>query len=266
MTTLSSNLEWQRCFGGVARLYTDEGSRNLEKSAVTVVGVGGVGSWASEALVRTAIGKIYLIDLDNVALSNTNRQIQAMQGQYGKPKIQALAERFALINPRCEVIQIEEMIDEDNVDSLLPPNTLVLDCIDQVRAKAAIVACCVRRKQTVITSGAAGGRRDPFRIQYGDLGRISGDPLLSKVRYRLRKEYGFPKAGTSKKGEKFGVLSVFSDEPVVRSQSVCEVQTMEGLSCAGYGSTVAVTAPMGMMVASLALNTLAKTCESHKKL
>jgi tRNA A37 threonylcarbamoyladenosine dehydratase len=245
--------EHKRCFGGVGRLYSDPGADCLAASAACVVGLGGVGSWAAEALVRTNIGTIYLIDLDNVAQSNTNRQVQAMQGEYGKPKVQALAERFARINPLCKVVQIEEMIDEENAAELIPAGAVLLDCIDQVRAKAAMIAVARSRGQTVITCGAAGGRRDPFRAKRDDLALAEGDPLLSRVRHTLRKKYGFPKATAKGRDKKFQVTAVYSDEPIVRSLSVCEVQTAEGLSCAGYGSSVMVTAPIGMMAAAIAV-------------
>lgn len=256
MNISTPSMDLHRCFGGVARLYSDAGLSKLRNSAAAVVGLGGVGSWAAEALVRTSVGKIYLIDLDNVAESNTNRQIQAMDGEYGKPKVQALMERFRRINPACEIVCIEEMVDEENVEEIIPKDCVVLDCIDQVKAKAAILACAKRRSQTVITSGAAGGRRNPLRIQTGDLARIKGDPLLSRVRHNLRKSYGFAAAKSGKNAEKFGIQAVFSDEPVVRSQSVCEVQSSEGLSCAGFGSGVTVTAPMGMVCASLAIEAI----------
>ena len=187
-------IDYERRFGGVARLYGRDGAEAIAKTHFCVVGVGGVGSWAVEALARTDARLITLIDLDQVAESNTNRQIQALGDEYGKAKIAALKERIALINPRAEVRLVEEFVDEDNVEALIPADAVVLDCIDQVRAKAALIAHCRKLKQFIVTSGAAGGRVDPSQIRTGDLGRITGDPLLSSVRYRLRKAYGFPKA------------------------------------------------------------------------
>ena len=187
-------IDYERRFGGVARLYGREGAEAIAKTHFCVVGAGGVGSWAVEALARTDARLITLIDLDQVAESNTNRQIQALGDEYGKAKIAALKDRIALINPRAEVRLVEEFVDEDNVEALIPADAVVLDCIDQVRAKAALIAHCRKLKQFIVTSGAAGGRVDPAQIRTGDLGRITGDPLLSSVRYRLRKAYGFPKA------------------------------------------------------------------------
>ena len=177
-------IDYERRFGGVARLYGREGAEAIAKTHFCVVGVGGVGSWAVEALARTDARLITLIDLDQVAESNTNRQIQALGDEYGKAKIAALKDRIALINPRAEVRLVEEFVDEDNVEALIPADAVVLDCIDQVRAKAALIAYCRKLKQFIVTSGAAGGRVDPAQIRTGDLGRITGDPLLSSVRYR----------------------------------------------------------------------------------
>lgn len=256
---MTEELDYQRAFGGVGRLYGDTGWERLQKAHAVVIGVGGVGSWAAEALVRTAVGSITLIDLDNVAESNTNRQLQAMEGEFGKPKIQVLAERFRRINPRVRVNLIEDFVDEENLAELIPANAnVVLDCIDQVRAKAAICAFCRKNAIPVITSGAAGGRRDPAQIRFGDLGKISGDPLLAKVRHALRKKYGFPAAQGKSPGKKFGITAVYSTEPVVKSQSHCEVQTDGGLACAGYGSSVCMTATTGMIAASIALEIMTK--------
>ena len=196
-------IDYERRFGGVARLYGRDGAEAIAKTHFCVVGVGGVGSWAVEALARTDARLITLIDLDQVAESNTNRQIQALGDEYGKAKIAALKERIVLINPRAEVRLVEEFVDEDNVEALIPADAVVLDCIDQVRAKAALIAHCRKLKQFIVTSGAAGGRVDPSQIRTGDLGRITGDPLLSSVRYRLRKAYGFPKASPDAGGAAF---------------------------------------------------------------
>ena len=166
-------IDYERRFGGVARLYGREGAEAIAKTHFCVVGVGGVGSWAVEALARTDARLITLIDLDQVAESNTNRQIQALGDEYGKAKIAALKDRIALINPRAEVRLVEEFVDEDNVEALIPADAVVLDCIDQVRAKAALIAHCRKLKQFIVTSGAAGGRVDPAQIRTGDLGRIT---------------------------------------------------------------------------------------------
>ena len=254
-------IDYERRFGGVARLYGEEGARRLANSHVCVVGVGGVGSWAVEALARTDVRRLTLVDLDNVAESNTNRQIQALGNEYGRAKIDVLKDRIALINPRCRVTTVEDFVDEDNVAELIPKDAAVLDCIDQVRAKAALITLCRRRGQLIVTSGAAGGRIEPGRIKTGDLGRIAGDPLLASVRYRLRKACGFPKADvkSAKLPPAFGVVAVYSDEPVRKPLAgACPVDPQsQGLACSGYGSGVVVTATMGMTAASLVLNRLA---------
>lgn len=255
-------IDYERRFGGVARLYSHEGDEALRNAHFCVVGVGGVGSWAVEALARTVVGHITMIDLDNIAESNTNRQLQALGDAYGMAKVEALRARIVQINPRAKVTCIEDFIDEENVAELIPIDAVVLDCIDQVRAKAALIALCKKRHQLVVTSGAAGGRVSPFDIREGDLGRIAGDPLLSSVRYRLRKAYGFPKADpdAGKPGRPlpplFRVPCVYSDEPVKKplGDGACSIEPTAGLACSGYGSGVVVTASIGMAVAAIAIN------------
>lgn len=249
-----------RRFGGVDRLYGAEGAARLRAAHVAVVGLGGVGSWAAEALARSAVGRITLIDLDHIAESNTNRQVHALGDAYGQAKVAAMAARIAAINPACDVCPIDEFVDQDNVARLIQGYDGVLDCIDQVRAKAALIAHARRSGMTVITCGAAGGRIDPARIRQGDLALISGDPLLSKVRQRLRRDHGFPRE-TGTRRTKFDVAAIYSDEPVRPPAPECVVhdaQFVGGLSCAGYGSGVVVTATMGFIAASVVLTQLAE--------
>jgi tRNA A37 threonylcarbamoyladenosine dehydratase len=243
----------ERRFAGVARLYGEEGFRRLRAARVAVVGVGGVGSWAAEALARSHVGGISLIDLDHIAESNTNRQIHALGDAYGRAKVQAMAERIAAIDPSCDVRPVEEFVDADNAARLAAGHDLVLDCIDQASAKAALIAACRAQGVGVVTCGAAGGRIDPTRLRQDDLARASGDPLLAKVRYRLRRHYGFPREGTARV-RKFGVVAIYSDEPI-RTPRECSPQAR--LACAGYGSTVAVTGAMGFVAAAAALEHLA---------
>lgn len=249
----------ERRFGGVARLYGAAAYGRLQAARVAVLGIGGVGSWAAEALARSAVGNLSLIDLDHIAQSNTNRQIHALGDEFGKAKVQAMGERIAAINPRCEVTPIEAFIDPDNAAELLAGHDLVLDCIDQVKAKAALIAICHRQKIAVITCGAAGGRLDPTLLQHDDLARAHGDPLLAKVRYCLRRHYGFAR-DSGRRTRKFGVMAVFSDEPVRQPAAGA---TQGGLACAGYGSTVAVTGAMGFAAAALALQWLAAGATSR---
>ena len=246
-----------RRFGGVARLYGEAALARLGDAHVCVIGIGGVGSWAAEALARSAVGRITLIDLDHVALSNVNRQIQALDGEFGRAKVSAMAERILKINPRCVVSEIDDFISAENVATLLPPCDAVLDAIDNVRAKAALIAHCKRAGLPIVTTGGAGGRTDPTRIQVADLSRTIQDALASKVRARLRKEYGF--ARDAKK--KFGVDCVFSVETVMRPASTgpaCALDERgpQGLNCAGYGSAVTVTACFGLVAAARVLERL----------
>lgn len=245
-------LDYERRFGGVKRLYTEEGADRLRSAHVCVVGLGGVGSWAAEALARTAVGRITLIDLDNVAESNTNRQLQAMTGEYGKPKTDATAERIKAINPLCECRKVEDFVEVENAETLLPKDAIILDCIDNVKVKAAIASVCKKRGQLMIACGAAGGKTSAMTIFQEDLARTKGDPLLSRMRYELRKKYGFPKLKEGKRIEKFGILCVYTDDPVRRPEGVCDVAS--GLSCAGFGSSVVVTAAIGLAAASIAIN------------
>jgi tRNA A37 threonylcarbamoyladenosine dehydratase len=247
-----------RRFAGVARLY-GEGTAAFRAARVVVVGIGGVGSWAAEALARSGVGAITLIDLDHIAESNTNRQIHALEDDYGKAKVTAMAARIAAINPGCLIEAIEQFVSEDNVAALLPRCDAVLDCIDQVSAKAALIAYCRAQGVVVVTCGGAGGRTDPTRIRRDDLARASGDPLLAKVRYRLRRRYGFARERGGRV-PKFGVIAVFSDEPVRPPATVEKAGSRDlvaGLACAGYGSAVTVTAPFGFTAAGAALDALA---------
>ncbi|WP_126443686.1 tRNA threonylcarbamoyladenosine dehydratase [Sulfuricystis multivorans] len=242
-----------RRFGGIERLYGEGSINRLAAAHVCVIGIGGVGSWAAEALARSGIGRLTLIDLDHVAVSNLNRQVHALEVTLGEAKVQAMAARIAAIDPACAVTCIEEFVTEENVAALIPPCDLVLDCIDQVRPKAALVAHCRRLGIAVVTTGGAGGRVDPTRIRIEDLSRTTQDALASKLRARLRRDYGFPREAK----KKFGVPCVFSDEPIRRPQA-CDTDEagVHGLSCAGYGSSMAVTAAFGLAAAAHGLGIL----------
>jgi len=240
----------ERRFGGVSRLYGTEGLARLQAAHVTVVGIGGVGSWAAEALARSGIGALTLIDLDMVAESNTNRQIQALDNHYGRAKVDVMAERIHTINPGCQVKTVEDFVTPENVADLLHgDHDFVLDATDQVKTKAAMIAHCRRLQLSIITAGAAGGQFDPTRIAIADLARTEQDPLLSKVRALLRREYGF----TRKPSEKFGIPAVYSSEPLryPERSPACEADARPtGLNCAGFGSSVCVTACFGMAAAA----------------
>ena len=258
-TPASVDVDLARRFGGVARLYGDAALERFRCARIAVVGIGGVGSWAAEALARSAVGTLVLIDLDHIAESNTNRQIHALGDEYGKPKVAAMAERVRAINPSARVRCIEEFVAPDNVAELVRGVDAVVDCIDQVSAKTALIAHCRAANVDVVTCGAAGGRTDPTRIRSADLARVAGDPLLAKVRYRLRRRYGFPRDGVGRV-RKFGVVAVYSDEPVRPPVGACASRPdlAAGLACAGYGSTVAVTAPLGFVAAAVVLDRIAR--------
>lgn len=267
---MTGELDFERRFGGVKRLYGEVGLKKLNAAHVVVIGIGGVGSWAAEALARNAIGAITLIDLDNIAESNVNRQLHAVDGAFGKAKVSAMHARILSINPNCVVREIEDFITVQNIATLLNFKCdVILDCIDDAQAKIALADFCKRQKIPLIMAGSAGGRLDPTRIQTADLADVTGDRLLSKVRNQLRRDYAFPKVVNNKKPAKFGFDCVFSDEQAIKPDSTktdstktdsntevnCEIDSgsITGLNCAGYGSSVCVTAPFGFVAAQLAI-------------
>ena len=249
--------DMQRRFGGIERLYGAAALARFQHAHVAVVGIGGVGSWAAEGLARSAIGRITLIDLDMVAESNVNRQVPAVDGEFGKAKVSAMAQRILTINPSCQLTEIEDFVTPENVDAILGgPFDHVIDAIDQVRSKAAMIACCKRRAIPLITVGAAGGQVDPARIQSADLALSIQDPLLARVRSLLRRDYAFTRAAK----KKFGITAIFSSEPLryPEASASCEQPPApSGLNCAGFGSSVCVTATFGLLAAAAVLGTLA---------
>ena len=256
-----ADIDFERRFGGIARLYGATALARFRAAHVCVVGVGGVGSWVAEALARSAIGHITMIDLDNLAESNINRQIHALTDTIGQAKVTALAERIAQINPFCRVTQIEDFITPDNLDDMvgLRNYDYVIDAIDDVRAKTALIVYCRSNGIRLITIGGAGGQVDPTKIEVRDLCRTEQEPLLAKVRKRLRSEHGFPR-GTK---NKFGIDAVFSTEPLRQpeTEEACEVDAqggVTGLNCAGFGSAMVVTASFGLVAAAHVLRRLAE--------
>lgn len=258
IASMNKNLDFERRFSGVRRLYGEAGLAKLQAAHVVVIGIGGVGSWAAEALVRNAVGQITLVDLDNVAESNVNRQIHALDGNFGKAKVSAMHERILQINPTCQVHEVEDFITPTNLAMLLKPCDIVLDCTDDAKAKVALAHFCKSNQTSLIMSGSAGGRLDPTRIQLSDMASVTGDKLLAKVRNQLRRDHGFPKASNTKKSTKFGLLCVYSDEPVVKPDAVCDADEggVTGLNCAGYGSSVSITATFGFVLAQQAIKQL----------
>lgn len=251
-----------RRFGGISRLYGADVLARFSAAHVCVLGIGGVGSWAAEALARSGVGRLTLIDPDHIAESNINRQVHALDGELGKAKVRAMAERIAAINPRCAVRGIEEFATEDNLAELLDGEVAqVLDAIDSARVKAALIAHCRQTRIPLVCTGAAGGQRDPTQIVSGDLARSVQDPLLAKTRTLLRRRYAFPSGG-----RRFGVTCVYSTEPLrlpTARGGACEERPpdggVHGLNCAGYGSSVVITAGFGLIAAGLILNRLATT-------
>ena len=259
-TIAAAQVDFDRRFGGIARLYGEAALLRFRRAHVCVVGLGGVGSWAAEALARSGAGRLTLIDLDHVAESNVNRQIHALENELGRPKVSAMADRIRSINPECGVVEIEEFVSSDNVHTLIDQDhDFVIDAVDSTRAKAALIARCAASGVPVIVVGGAGGRVDPTRIRVGDLARTEHEPLLAKVRRRLRHEYGFPRGERAS----FGIEAVFSDEPVRypadrdRCDTLGDAAPLMGLACAGYGSSVCVTAAFGLVAVARVLQRLA---------
>jgi len=248
-------LDVERRFGALARLYGPAGAKHIRCAHVAVVGLGGVGSWAAEALARSGVGRLTLVDLDHVAESNINRQVHALSPTVGQAKVQAMAERIALIHPACQVQCVEEFVDADNWPALLPaPVDAVIDACDQVRAKTAMAAWAVRQKAVFVSVGAAGGKRLAHKVELDDLARVTHDPVLAQLRYRLRKQYG-----AAQGGKRMGVTCVFSREAVAPPHAACAVGPGDGtLNCHGYGSLVTVTATFGLCASGWVLEQLGK--------
>lgn len=245
-----------RRFGGLERLYGVPGAAAIRRAHVMVVGIGGVGSWAVEALARSGVGRLTLVDLDHVAESNINRQIHALSATVGQAKVQAMRERIAQIHPGCAVQAIEEFVAPDNWASLLPPDVdAVIDACDQLAAKTAMAvwARAQRHGPLFISVGAAGGKRLAHRVEIDDLALVTHDPLLAQLRQRLRKHHGAPR-----EGKRIGVACVFSREAVAPPDPSCAVEGDGTLNCHGYGSVVSVTATFGQCAAGWVLDKLAQ--------
>lgn len=266
-----------RRFGGLARLYGSDGAKKIRAAHVVVVGLGGVGSWAAEALARSGIARLSLIDLDHIAESNINRQIHALDDTLGQAKVQAMRERIAHINPACDVRCIEEFVDADNwpeiaaLDMDADVSVSIIDACDQVKAKTAMAAWALQynashqtpQKINFISVGAAGGKRHAHMVEIDDLSLATHDPLLAQLRYRLRKEQGAARHG------KLGVSCVFSRESVMQpvaataennaataegaTLAVADIQSDGSLNCHGYGSVVTVTSTFGICAAGWVL-------------
>ena len=257
-----SSEQYERRFRGTQTLYGAPAIDTFVAAHVYVIGVGGVGSWAAEALARTAVGTITLIDLDVLVASNVNRQLPALDSTFGQSKIAAMASRMREINPKVTLNLVDDFLTVDNVETLLPSRQqakdaiaqgkpiVILDCVDDMNAKLAIALHCRFNKLKLVCAGGAGGKIDPTQIKVSDLRESYQDPLLAKLRNKLRHEKGI----NSALKEKFGIKCVYSTEPP-RVDKSCQTG---GLHCGGYGSAVVVTSVVAMMMVSEALQLLIK--------
>lgn len=263
LTATRDNDDYDFRFGGIRRLYGTRAANAFRSAHVVVIGVGGVGSWSAEALARSGIGKLTLIDLDDVCVSNVNRQLHALDGQIGKPKVEVLAERCRAIWPGIEIHADAAFITPTNLAERIPADAdHVIDAIDHVGAKAALIHYCNRRKLPITVTGGAGGQSDPTRVQVADLTRTEHDPLLAKVRSKLRRDFGFSRNPK----RRFGVECVYSDEQLVypgEDGEVCRQKPAPGqatrLDCAaGFGAVSVVTGTFGFVAAGRVLTRLAE--------
>lgn len=246
-----------RRFGGLERLYGLSGAERIRSAHVVVVGIGGVGSWVAEALARSGVGRITLIDFDQVAESNINRQIQAVQASIGQAKVDAMRERILSYFPECQVTCVEAFAEPDNWPSILPAGVnAVVDACDQARAKIAMAVWARKTGALHVMVGAAGGKRHAEKVAVADVLDVTHDPLLAKVRYQLRKE--FPALRSSKK---LGITCVYSPEAVAPPDASCGVEGDGSLNCRGFGSLVTVTASFGLCAAGVILNKLSSSSE-----
>jgi tRNA threonylcarbamoyladenosine dehydratase len=247
----STAFDAARAFGATDRLFGAGAYARLAAAHVVIVGVGGVGSWAVEAIARAGVGTISLIDMDHIAESNINRQIVALTNTLGQSKIEAMRERIGQINPLCKVQCVDTFMEEDNVARLLAmkPN-FVLDCIDAARVKLAIIGHCRAQKIPLVVCGAAGGKVDATQIRETDLSQTTHDALLASVRTQMRKKFVIPN------DKKLHVRCVSSSEP--RVGNVPTDEAGGALACAGYGSLVTVTASMGFAAAGIAIREICR--------
>lgn len=263
-----------RQFASTARLFSAADFAQLRASHIGVIGLGGVGSWAAEALARSGVGRLTLVDMDHVAESNLNRQAQALYSTLGMAKGKALSDRLLDISPECQITVIDDFLNAENAAEILIPKPekhlsltrslphapgrpasdqplIWIDATDDLAAKKAIILTLREAKHLkhLVVSGGAGGKTDPTRIQVADLSASTQDPLLSSLRYDLRKHHGFTR------DKKMRITVVFSDQHMRKSDD-CDPAAK--LACAGYGSMVTVTATMGFVAAGAAIEAVLK--------
>lgn len=239
---------YQQRFGGIARLYGEQGLALLKQAHICVIGIGGVGSWVVEALARSGIGELTLIDMDDICITNINRQLPALTSTIGQLKTEIMQQRVEQINPECKLHIIDDFIDKQNLaDYICSDFDYVIDAIDNVKTKAALLAYCKRHKIKVLTIGGAGGQTDPRQIQIADITKAIQDPLLAKVRSNLRKEFNF----SQNPKRKFGIDCVFSSQPLIFPQVGEQCEVSATMNCAnGFGAITMVTATFGFFAAA----------------
>ncbi|BEI43193.1 MULTISPECIES: tRNA threonylcarbamoyladenosine dehydratase [unclassified Polynucleobacter] len=244
-STCESNEVADRRFAGVARLYGEDAFKAFGQATVAVIGLGGVGSWAAEALARSAVGHLVLIDFDHIAPSNVNRQLHAIEGSFGKAKVLAMAERLQAINPMITITMHDVFAEPANLEQIIPHNSFVLDACDDVSVKVALASFCKKQKIPLVMCGGAGGKVNPRFLNADDLAKATHDPLLAKIRAELRKNHSF----TKDLKLPMGIRAVYSAENMRGDGS-------SGLACSGYGSTVNVTASFGFLAAAEILSAI----------
>lgn len=257
--------DFERRFGGLRRLYGVAGAQRMFDAHVLVVGIGGVGSWAAEALARSGVGCITLVDMDHIAESNVNRQVHALDATLGQSKVQAMRERMLAINPDGRVVLIDDFVTPDNWLQIVGTASTqggalsaVIDACDQMAAKTTVAAWALAQGVPLAVVGAAGGKRQAHRVEVDDLNLCTHDPLLAQLRYRLRKHHRAARTG------RIGLTCVFSREPVAPPDASCAVNGDGSLNCHGYGSSVAVTATFGLAAAGWVMEQLASVRRSEK--
>lgn len=254
--------DFERRFGGLRRLYGVAGAQRIFDAHVMVVGIGGVGSWAAEALARSGVGRITLVDMDHIAESNVNRQVHALDATLGQAKVLAMRERMLAIHPGAQVATIDDFVDATNWTRIVAdaqaasgPLSAVIDACDQMAAKTAMAAWSLAHRLPFMAVGAAGGKRLAHRVEVDDLQVTTHDPLLAQLRYRLRKHHG------AARDARMGVSCVFSREAVAPPDPSCAVDSDGSLNCHGYGSSVGVTATFGLCAAGWVMDRLASGAE-----
>ena len=254
---------YQQRFGGIIRLYGTQATKKLMQAHVLVIGIGGVGSWVAEALARSGVGTISLMDLDDICITNSNRQIHAIHSQIGLPKVETTCSRLKDINPEIITHGIEDFLDQDNITQYIQQTyTLVVDAIDSSMTKSALIAHCKRCKIPIITAGSSGGKKDPSKITYGDLSKTRNDPLLAKVRNNLRRHHGFSRNPK----RVFSIEAIYSTEQMTYPDNQGETCQHRGfigegkkLDCSGgYGASTMMTASFGLLASSRCIEKIIK--------